>query len=225
MGTDELGRDRLARLAYGAGISLTLAPASAVVACTIALAFGVTAAWFGRWWGRLVLAATHVLLSFPWLVLVLTVRAALPLNLETWQSLGVTFLLQALLGWGISARVLREATLQHLRSGWLTAARARGLPEWRLLAGQILPGLWPELRSQLQLLLPAFLAAEATLGLLGLGVAEPLPSLGGLLADLQEVEAIAENPGMLAAPLLLCTVLLCFHNLTRQERGARNDLA
>src|SRR4051794_25482413 len=80
LGTDELGRDRLARLLYGTRVSLLLAPAAALLSTLLAALIGGTAGYFGGLWERLVGRAIDLFLSLPWLFLLLVVRALLPLN-------------------------------------------------------------------------------------------------------------------------------------------------
>ena len=109
LGTDALGRDRLARLLYGSRVSLTLAPAAALLSCVAAALIGGFAGLAGGWTERIVLAILDLFLSLPWLFLLLTVRACLPLNVSPVVSMAITFLLLGLLGWPASARVVRAA--------------------------------------------------------------------------------------------------------------------
>src|SRR5262245_11300880 len=80
LGTDELGRDRLSRLLYGTRVSLLLAPATALLSTLIAAAIGGAAGYLGGRWDRIALRAIDLFLSLPWLFLLLTARAMLPLN-------------------------------------------------------------------------------------------------------------------------------------------------
>ena len=108
LGTDELGRDRFARLLYGTRISLLLAPAAALLSTLIAAFVGGTAGYLGGRWERVVTSGIDLFLSLPWLFLLLAVRALLPLNTSPMTSVIITFLLLGCLGWerlrGSSAR-------------------------------------------------------------------------------------------------------------------------
>lgn len=206
LGTDALGRDRLARLLYGTRVSLTLAPAAALLSCLAAALVGALAGLLGGWVERLVLAGVDLFLSLPWLLLLLMVRACLPLNVSPAASMAITFGLLGLLGWPAPARVVRAAVVRLRSSDFLLQARAAGCPPHRLIARHLVPNVMPVLRAQFWTAVPLFILAEATLGLLGLGVAEPLPSWGGILRDLQSGDLLGQP--WLAAPVLLLAAVI-----------------
>jgi peptide/nickel transport system permease protein len=217
LGTDELGRDRFSRLLYGARVSLLLAPAAALLATTGAAIIGGTAGYFGSWWERIAVRLTDLFLSLPWLFLLLAVRAPLPLNVSPWTSVMITFALLGLLGWATSSRVVRAGVRSLRASDCVLQARAGGLHPGRLLVFQILPNMRPVLSAQFWISVPAFILAEANLGLLGLGVAEPLPSLGNLLRELENYQQVRSSPWMLAPLVLLVLVVGCFQIILSKE--------
>ena len=185
LGTDTLGRDRLSRLLYGTRVSLLLAPAAAALSLLIALIAGGSAALGPPWWDRLIMAASNLILSLPWLFLFLTIRALLPLNTAPATSIGITFALMGFLGWGAGARVIRAALLQVRGAPFTLYAHAFGCSRRRLWFLHLLPHLRTVLLAQFWISIPVFILGEASLGLLGLGVSEPLPSWGNLLKDIQ----------------------------------------
>ncbi len=217
LGTDELGRDRMARLLYGTRVSLLLAPAAALLSTLLAALIGGFAGYAGGRWERIVTAAIDVFLSLPWLFLLLAVRALLPLNTSPVASVTITFLLLGCLGWASPARIIRAGTRTLANSEFLLQARALGMPPSRLIWLHLLPNLRPMLAAQFWLAIPVFILSEANLGLLGLGIAEPLPSWGALLKELENYSAVLQNPWMLAPAVLLVAVVSCLQLLLRTE--------
>jgi peptide/nickel transport system permease protein len=207
LGTDELGRDRFARLLWGTRVSLALAPAAALLTTLLAASIGGTAGYFGGRWERLVLAGTDLFLSLPWLFLLLAVRALLPLNASPYASVLLTFLLLGCLGWANPARIVRAATRTLASSEYIVHAKAAGVSGFRLFWFQLAPNLRPVLLAQFWIAIPVFILSEANLALLGLGVSEPLPSLGGMLHDLENYSAVLHSPAMLAPLLMLIAVV------------------
>lgn len=217
LGTDELGRDALSRLLYGSRVSLLLAPAAALLATLIAALIGGVAGYLGGWWERLALGATDISMSLPWLFLLITVRALLPLNVSPMTSVVITFALLGLLGWSASARVVCAGARALRESNFVLQARACGCPSWRLLLRQVLPNLKPVFFAQFVISIPLFILTEANLGVLGLGVAEPLPSWGTLLRGLENWAAVQNNPWRLTPLVLLVMVVSCFQLILPRE--------
>jgi ABC-type dipeptide/oligopeptide/nickel transport system permease subunit len=217
LGTDEIGRDRFARILFGTRISLLLAPAAAFVSTALAALVGGFAGYLGGIWLKLARAFTDLFLSLPWLFLLITVRALLPLNVSPIDSVLVTFLILGLLGWAASARVLSTSADSLRNSDFILQARASGLHGPRLFLIHVLPNLKPVLYAQFWISIPVFILSEANLGVLGLGVAEPLPSWGSLLRELEGLISFREEPWRLVPLLLLIVVLTSFQLLLSNE--------
>src|SRR4051794_33797897 len=175
LGTDELGRDRFSRLLYGTRVSLLAAPAAALVSTLLAALVGGLAGFLGGWVDRAAVAAIDLMLSLPWLFLLIIVRAMLPLNLPASLSVLVTFSLIGSLGWASAARVVRAGCAALRSSDLVIQARASGLRNSRILLKHVLPNVRPILTAQFRVSIPIYILAEANLSLLGLGVADPVP--------------------------------------------------
>ncbi len=219
LGTDELGRDRFARLLYGTRVSLLLAPAAALLSTLIAAFIGGAAGYLGGRWERILTTGVDLFLSLPWLFLLLAVRALLPLNTSPVTSVTITFLLLGCLGWAAPARIIRAGTRTLVNSDYLVQASASGISRWRLFWRHLLPNLRPILLAQFWISVPLFVLSEANLGLLGLGVSEPLPSWGAMLRELENYSAVLHNPWMLAPAVLLVVVVGCLQLLLRTEES------
>ncbi|MBZ5645715.1 MAG: ABC transporter permease [Acidobacteriia bacterium] len=218
LGTDDLGRDSFSRLLYGTRVSLLLAPAAALLSTLLAAFVGGIAGYVGGPTKKVAMAVTDLFLSMPWLFLLIIVRAMLPLNVSPGTSVTVTFLLLGLLGWAASARVV-AAEVQTIRhSDFMLQAQASGISPWRLLALHITPNVRPVLFAQFWISIPVFILSEANLGILGLGVAEPLPSWGSLLRELESFVSFGDQPWRFVPLLLLILVVSSFQIfLSRKE--------
>jgi ABC-type dipeptide/oligopeptide/nickel transport system permease subunit len=210
LGTDELGRDRFARLLYGTRVSLLLAPAAALLATMLAGVIGGTAGFFGGKLASCVMAVTDLVLAMPWFFLLITVRALLPLNVSPLSSVAITFVLLGCLGWAGAARVLCADARTLCGSDIVLLARVSGSSGARLFWRHILPNVKPVLYAQFWISVPVFILTEANLGMLGLGVAEPLPSWGSLLRELESCTTSAPQPWRLAPLLLFIVTVTCF---------------
>jgi len=209
MGTDDLGRDRFSRLIYATRFSILLAPAAAAVSILVALLASAISVFRARWAEQGLSGLTTLSMSLPWIFLFIMLRAMLPLNTRPAVSILVTFGLMGIAGWAWPARIFTASIRQMADSGWLLQARASGVSPRRIA----LVHAWPHLRAvaaaQFRALLPAYILSEASLGLLGLGVAEPLPSWGNLLAEVQHPNRVTDNPWILAPLGLLMVVMIC----------------
>ena len=211
LGTDDLGRDRFSRVLYGTRISLLLAPAAALIATFLAAVVGGTAGFVGGSLERAVMSGTDLFLSLPWFFLLITARALMPLNVSPVTSVIITFALLGCLGWAAAARVVCADARSLKNSDFVLQARASGSSGYRLLRHHLLPNLRPVLYAQFWISIPVFILTEANLGVLGLGVSEPLPSWGSLLRELESYSSISSNAWQFVPLLLFITVVSCFH--------------
>jgi peptide/nickel transport system permease protein len=221
LGTDDLGRDRLARLLHGSRVSLLLAPAAALLSIILATLVGTLAGYCGGIPERLLTRVIDIFLSLPWLFFMLIVRSLLPLNTPPRISVLITFALLGCVGWAWSARIIHAAVKSMRHSGFMLQARATGVGSGRLLRRQLVPNLKPLVVAQFWYCVPIFIISEANLALLGLGVAEPLPSWGGLLRELEtcaRLECAGTSAASVFAPVvLLALVVSCFHIVLSKE--------
>ncbi|HXH06279.1 MAG TPA: ABC transporter permease [Vicinamibacterales bacterium] len=220
LGADALGRDVLSRLLFGARVSLGVALAGVLGALVLGAIAGTVAGYTGGWTDEVVMRIADFLLVLPALYVVLAIRAALPLVLEPLPLLATVAAVLALAGWPIVARAVRGAVAVDSRREYIEAARAVGASPARIVLRHLLPAIGGLLAVHGALLLPAFVAAEATLSFAGLGLAEPVASWGTMLRqDAANLAAIAEFPWLLAPAVAMALVTLLV-DLTTAGRAA-----
>lgn len=177
LGTDPLGRDYLSRLFYGARISLLIGISVVVIAGLIGTSLGLAAGYFG---GRV-----DMLVSF-----LITTRLAMPVILVALAtvalvggSLWVVIVVLGLLKWDRFAVVMRSTTQQVRSLEYVAAAQAAGASTWRIVWGEVLPNVFPQLIVIATLEAASAILLEAALSFLGLGVQPPLPSWGLMISE------------------------------------------
>ena len=206
-GTDDLGRDRGVRLAGALLLGLSGAAAASALATVLAVSVGVVAAFSPPRIGEALTYGSDLLLTLPWLFLLMIVRSALPLTMAPLQSAMLTFLLLGLLSWPAYVRMTHAGASLIKNSPWMVHGRAMGLRKRHLAMRYAWPHLRPLVMTQFLLLVPVCIMAEAKLGAVGLGVSEPLPSYGSMLLSLQHTAVLAGSPWVFAPVVLLVVVL------------------
>ncbi len=206
LGTDEFGRDQFSRVLYGGQISLATGWVATLLALAIGLTLGVIAGFWGGWTDVLLMRGAELFLALPWLYLLLAVRAFLPLSLSPWTVALTMAAIIGTVGWTRPARLIRGVVLSAKERDFVYAARGFGASSWWLITRHCLPETYGVLLAQAAILLPQFILAEVTLSFLGLGVAEPAVSWGGLLAPLRQI-SIVSGYWWMALPLLLIAAL------------------
>jgi ABC-type dipeptide/oligopeptide/nickel transport system permease subunit len=215
-GTDDLGRDRTVRVAAALLLGLAGAAAASAITTSIAAGVGTVAAFSPRSVAWALMLFSDLFLTLPWLFLLMIVRSGLPLTASPLQSAAVTFVILAALGWPACARAVYRGALDLRSSEWMIQGRANGLRTSQLVRHHLLPHLRPLLAPQFLLCVPAFLVAEANLGTLGLGIAEPLPSWGGMLLELDNSAMVARSNWVYLPIALLIFVLLLLESMTHE---------
>jgi peptide/nickel transport system permease protein len=218
LGTDEYGRDVLSRLLEGARVSIGMAAAATAIALALALAAGSIAGYAGGAADAIVSAATELVLSLPWLYLLVAVRAMLPLSLPPAQAMAAIVVLLGLLGWARPGRLVRAIAAAARGRDYVAAAQMAGATTPRILVRHILPEVGGVAAVTAVVLIRQFVLAETALSLFGLGVPEPVPSWGSMLAAAQRPHALTDTWWLLAPVGGLIVVCVMYYGLARALR-------
>ena len=205
LGTDQVGRDYLSRLIYGARISLLIGIMAALISGIIGTVMGVAAGYFG---GKVDLVVTFLItcrLSLPVILVSLAVVAIVGGSLE------MVILVLGLLLWDRYAVVMRSSTQQIRSLDYVAAAQAAGCSTWYILAREILPNVMNQLIVVATLEFAHAVLLEAALSFLGLGVQPPLPSWGLMISEGRNY--ILFDPWLIAIPGCALFMLLLAVNL------------
>ncbi len=201
LGTDQIGRDLLARIIAGTRLSLGIVLLAGAIGSVLGTALGIVAGYFGGIVDTIIMRLVDIQLAVPFILLILLVLAVLgPGILNLVVVLGVT-------GWAIYARTVRARTLEIRELEFMEAARAVGTPTPRILARHVLPNILAPQLVLLTLDLPRLVVLEASIGFLGLGVQPPTPTLGNLIGEgrsyLFNAQWLVIWPGLVIAALVV----------------------
>jgi len=178
LGTDELGRDLLSRVIYGARISMLVGTSVVAVSLTLGLIVGCVSGYYGGGVDRFFnVVVMNAFLSFPGILLAIAFVAFLGPGL--WNLI----LALSLGGWVGYARLVRAQVLATREREFVEAARALGASDWRVVTRHILPNMIQPVIVQAAIGMAGAVLAEATMSFLGLGVPPPVPSWGSMLND------------------------------------------
>ena len=197
-GADGYGRDQFSRLLYGGQISLAAGVLATLISLAAGTIVGTVSGYYGKWVDDSLMGSAELFLSLPWLYFLIAVRAFLPLHVSPAGTFLLLICVIGLIGWARPARLVRGVVLSARTRNYVSAARGFGGSDFYLLRRHIFPETLGVLLTQAALLIPQYVAAEATLSFFGLGVNEPVPSWGNMLSTLQQYNVLVSYAWLLA---------------------------
>ena len=214
-GTDELGRDLLTRVMFGARVSLAIGLISAFVSVAIGAAVGAVAGYLRGWVDDVLMRATDAMLCIPRLPMLMMLAAIVH------PTVPVLVMLVGLVGWMETARVMRTGVQSLAEREYVSAARATGATPNRVLIQHVLPGLLPVVAVAATLSVGRGILLESALSFFGVGVQPPTPSWGNMLYQAQS--AMTSEPWLALFPglMIFVTVLAC--NAVGDAMGRRRS--
>ncbi len=213
LGTDEYGRDQLSRLLYGGQVSLFAGLLATLVSLGLGMLLGAISGYYGSWLDQLFMRAAEIFMALPWIYLLFAVRAFLPLHLGAQQSFFLLVGVIGLTGWARPSRLVRGVVMSAKHRDYVLAARSFGASHFYLLRRHILPETYGVVLTQAAILIPQYILAEITLSFLGLGISEPAPSWGNMLANLQKLYVLESYWWMFAAGVAVIPIFLLYYML------------
>jgi peptide/nickel transport system permease protein len=213
LGSDGYGRDLLSRLLFGGQASLLAGLIGAALTLSIGLSIGTVAGFWGGWKDDVLMRVAELFLALPWIYLLFAMRAFLPLTVPPLKAFLLVVIVIGAVGWARPARMVRGIVLSAKERDFVRAARGFGASNAYLLRRHIVPETVSVVLTQAAILVPQFVLAEMTLSFLGLGVPDPMPSWGNLLASLQHYNVLVSYwwmylPALAMVPFFLGYLVL-----------------
>lgn len=190
LGTDQYGRDQFSRLLRGGQISLFAGLLAGALSIGLGLVLGAMAGYYGRVTDEVVMRVAELFTVLPWLYLLLAVKAFMPLNVDPATGFLLVIAVIGIVGWARPARLVRGIVLSAKERNYVIAAHGFGASNLYIFRRHILPQAMGVALAQATLLVPRYCLSEMTLSFLGLGVNEPVPSWGNMLASLQHYHVL-----------------------------------
>lgn len=204
LGTDELGRDVVSRIIYGARVSLTIGLVPTVISMTIGTILGLFAGFYGGKMDFIIMRLADVMLAFPSLLLAMVVMYTMGGGLVN------IFIALSLVNWASTARIVRSQTLSLKEKEYVEAARSIGVKKWTIMMRHILPNCIPSLIVLFTLNIPSAILSESSLSFLGVGAQPPSASWG--LMVVRGKKYLFSEPWLSLAPCVAIMIVVIAFN-------------
>ena len=220
LGTDNMGRDMLSRIIFGARISMTIGLVGVAISFFLGMLVGGISGYVGGTTDNIIQRIIEVFRSFPSIPLWMALSAAVPSH---WPQLRVYFsitIILSLIGWVTLARVVRGKFLALREEDYVMAAKTSGSSQLRIIWRHMIPSFTSHIIAALSLSIPGMILGETSLSFLGIGLRPPLISWGVLLQEAQNARTIALHPWLLIPCLFVIVAILAFNFLGDGLRDA-----
>ena len=206
LGTDQIGRDMFSRLLYAMRVSLLVGFLATVISTAIGVVLGLVSGYFGGWVDRVIMSFTDMVMSFPYILLVLVAAAIFEPGMWT------MIIILGLVDWPGVARLVRGNVLSLRETNFCNSDVTSGMPGRYILFSEILPNTLAPVLVYATSVFAISILDEAALSFLGMGVQPPTASLGNILNGAQSITILTEKPWLwLPAGILIILLVMCIN--------------
>ncbi|GFN36518.1 oligopeptide ABC transporter permease [Tepidimicrobium xylanilyticum] len=203
LGTDELGRDYLARILYGGRVSMKVGLFAVIIQVIVGSLVGGLAGYYGGWIDNLLMRLVEIVMSFPFMPLAITISAVVGVRVKPEHKMYIVMMIIGLLSWPGLARMVRGQILSLREQEFILAAKALGIRDRKIIWRHLIPNTVGYIIVSATLGMAGAILSEAGLSFLGLGVTPPVPTWGNLVQNARDIYVL-KNRVWLWLPPGLC---------------------
>lgn len=213
-GTDKNGRDIFSRILHGGRPSLTIGFVGLLIVFPLGLLYGGISGYFGGAIDNLMMRISEALMSLPYFYLIVVLASILPASISNSQRFLLITVILSLVSWAGLSRVIRGQVLSIKEEEYVQAGKAIGISDLKIITKHIIPQTASYVIIAATLSIPGFIIGESALSFLGLGITQPDPSWGNILAEGKELSNMLLRPWILLLPAFCIFIsVLCFNLL------------